>query len=261
MLASSDISEIYVTDARRTQETAQPLADVKQLSVRMVPANDITRLVQAIRKRGSGTTTLVVGHSNTVPDLIAMLGGPRFRIEEPDFDNLFIVSVSGQDVSVVHLRYGTKIAGLMSSLTAASPTNGGSQVMRIKFRRSGGFAGMPGLDVEGAVDLEDKAPKVVSKAASYQRTLDAPEIAQLRSAATPATILQAGKAVASRAGKIYDGYQYDITVETNDGKNESLTLNSADGAELNQMAPGLGHLVQWIDNEAQRIKEHRLRDR
>jgi hypothetical protein len=87
-------------------------------------------------------------------------------------------------------------------------------------------------------------------------------VEQLRSAADPAHISRAKAALASQPSKLRDGYQYDITVATNDGKIHKLTLNAAGGGDpVNQLAPGLGNLVGWIDNEAEKIKEHRLSNR
>jgi len=50
-------------------------------------------------------------------------------------------------------------------------------------------------------------------------------------------------------------------VATSDGKTQKVTLNAAGGEEVGRVAPGVGRLVQWIDQEAQRIKEHRLQNR
>jgi hypothetical protein len=134
--------------------------------------------------------------------------------------------------------------------------------MQIRFTRSGGLAGMPGLNVEGTVDLGDQGAKVTSESSKYRRELAPPEVEQLRGAADPEGMSRARTALASRSTKVYDGYQYDITVATKDGKSHKLTFNAAGGGtELNQVAPGLGNLVQWIDNEAQKIKEHRLSNR
>ena len=57
--------------------------------------------------------------------------------------------------------------------------------MQIKFARSGGLAGMPGLSVEGTVDLGDQGAKVTSDSAKYQRELVPQEVEQLQSAADP----------------------------------------------------------------------------
>ena len=52
---------------------------------------------------------LVVGHSNTVPEVMKALGVPAPTIEDNEFDNLFIVmpgrQPSGQSPQVIRLHY------------------------------------------------------------------------------------------------------------------------------------------------------------
>lgn len=255
MLATTGVSAIYATEFRRTQETAQPLADLMHLVVRHIDADKTPVLVDAIRKRQSGVV-VAVGHSNTVPAIIAALGGPPVQIREAEFDTLFVVSIAGGDVSVVRLRYGPGMTSTQASIPAK-----GSRVMKISFVRSGGLAAMPGLRVEGVVDLDDRGAKVTSEPSKYRRELPTAEVEQLRLVADPARMSQARAALASPSRKLYDAYQYDITVDTSDGKRQRLTFNAAGGDEVDQAAPGLGSLVRWIDNEAERIKEHRLGNR
>ena len=129
--------------------------------------------------------------------------------------------------------------------------------MKINFVRSGGFAAMPGLTVQGVVDLDDRAGKVTSESRKYQRELPPREVEQLRLAADPARMAQARAALTALSRKLNDAYQYDITVVTRDGKSQKLTFNAAGGDDVDRAAPGLGGLVRWIDDEAQKIKEHR----
>ena len=66
---------IYVSRYRRAQESAAPLA--AKLAIRPViydPANT-DALVQAVKAEHGNV--LVVGHSNTVPDIVERLGGVR----------------------------------------------------------------------------------------------------------------------------------------------------------------------------------------
>ena len=66
---------IYVSRFRRAQETAAPLA--ARLGLRPIvydPANG-DALVAAVKAEPG--TVLVVGHSNTVPDIVERLGGAR----------------------------------------------------------------------------------------------------------------------------------------------------------------------------------------
>ncbi len=252
MLSAAGVSAVYATESRRTQETAQPLADLLHLAVQRIDAERTADLVDAIQKRQNGVV-VVVGHSNTVPRVIVALGGPSVEVGETEFDALFVVSIASGEVSVVRLRYG----GTAPPMQASSLSNRRSQVMKINFVRSGGFAAMPGLTVEGVVDLDDRAGKVTSASRKYQRDLPSQEVERLRLAADPARMSQAKPALAALSRKLNDAYQYDITVVTGDGKSQKLTFNAAGGDDVDKAAPGLGGLVRWIDDEAQKMKEHR----
>jgi hypothetical protein len=81
--------------------------------------------------------------------------------------------------------------------------------LQIKFVRSGGLAGMPGLNVEGTIDLGDPVAKVSSEAVKYRRDLTGPEAEQLRTAADPVAISRAKSALASRPSAARDAYRYE----------------------------------------------------
>jgi broad specificity phosphatase PhoE len=105
MLAASGVTSIYVTDYLRTQQTAEPLASLLHLTPQRIDAKKIPDLAAAIRGHKDGIV-LVVGHSNTVPEIIAGLGGPAVKIEDGEYDSLFVLTISGKDVSLLRLRYG-----------------------------------------------------------------------------------------------------------------------------------------------------------
>lgn len=66
---------IYVSSPKRAQQTAAPLAERLRLTPKIYDAKDTAALVAAVKaERG---TVLVVGHSNTVPDIVEQLGGAR----------------------------------------------------------------------------------------------------------------------------------------------------------------------------------------
>jgi broad specificity phosphatase PhoE len=66
---------IYVSTTRRALETAVPLAAELHLAPKEYGPADVAGLVARVRReRGP---VLVVGHSNTVPEIVAALGGAR----------------------------------------------------------------------------------------------------------------------------------------------------------------------------------------
>ena len=88
-LAKAEIRSVFTTRFRRTQETARPLADLLQLTP--IEESDTVELVGKLRAHG-GETVLVVGHSDTVPDVIKAFGGPSVTIADDAFDDLFVLS-------------------------------------------------------------------------------------------------------------------------------------------------------------------------
>lgn len=66
---------IYVSSTRRAQQTAAPLAGRLKLSPKIYDPRDTPGLIAAVSAETG--TVLIVGHSNTVPDIIEKLGGKR----------------------------------------------------------------------------------------------------------------------------------------------------------------------------------------
>ena len=106
MLADAGITGIYSTDYARTRETAAPLARATDLGVTLYDPSEPTQFTEFLKKKPG--RHLVIGHSNTVPDLVDRLGGtPGPDIdEESEYDRLYIVTRDGVGkVSTVLLRY------------------------------------------------------------------------------------------------------------------------------------------------------------
>ena len=90
LLKDAEISAIYTTEFKRTQQTAAPLAKALHLDPATIPAKDQAGLIAKLR--GSSGNVLVVGHGNTIPDLLKTLGiTTSVNIADNDYDNLFIV--------------------------------------------------------------------------------------------------------------------------------------------------------------------------
>jgi broad specificity phosphatase PhoE len=110
-LAEARIDTIVVTQFRRTRDTAAPLSHALKLTPVVVEAGTDTaqhaRQVAAAVRRG-GHAVLVVGHSNTVPAIIAALGGPAMQeLCETAYANLFTMTLApGQPARLVHGHYG-----------------------------------------------------------------------------------------------------------------------------------------------------------
>ncbi len=103
VLKDAGVTAIYATEFKRTQETAAPLAKAIGVPVTTVPSKDLAALVTHI-KAAKGNV-LVVGHSNTVPDIVKALGVTApVTVEDGDYDNLFVVRLGGTP-SAIRLHY------------------------------------------------------------------------------------------------------------------------------------------------------------
>lgn len=104
MLRSAEVEHVFASQFKRTQETAQPLAAAEDLETTVVTAKDI----DALAKQLSATkgASLVVGHSDTVGDIIKALGvKEEVTISDDEYDNLFVVVRTRGEARLVRLRF------------------------------------------------------------------------------------------------------------------------------------------------------------
>jgi len=103
ILKDSQITSVFVTEFKRTQETAAPTAREAHVSHAVVSANDIGALVEKLRALNGNA--LVVGHGNTIPDLLKALGiATPVSIPEDDYTEIFVVLV-GDAPQLLRLHY------------------------------------------------------------------------------------------------------------------------------------------------------------
>jgi broad specificity phosphatase PhoE len=109
-LARANLRAIYHSDTSRARDTAAPLAALLGLTPKVRPARDTSGLVREILTEHRGEQVLIVGHSNTVPQMIRAAGGPDLPdLAEDAFDDLFVLTAVGRvgrRVTLVHLTYG-----------------------------------------------------------------------------------------------------------------------------------------------------------
>ena len=90
-LADAGIQAIYVTQYRRTQDTARPLAEKLNLKALQTPPSNEALAIR-LKSQHPNDVVLMVGHSNTIPAIIKALGGPGVTIADNEFDNLFVLA-------------------------------------------------------------------------------------------------------------------------------------------------------------------------
>lgn len=84
------LKAIYVSNFKRTRETAAPLAATLGVTPETYDPGDTPAIVA--RAKAAGGPVLIVGHSNTVPDIVAQLGGARPEaLKHEDFGDLWTI--------------------------------------------------------------------------------------------------------------------------------------------------------------------------
>jgi len=87
------VGAIITTQFERTRATAAPTASALGIAPEVVTASGRTHaqdVAAAIRKH-AGQTVLVVGHSNTIPEIIGALGATVPPMCDAEYDNLYVV--------------------------------------------------------------------------------------------------------------------------------------------------------------------------
>jgi broad specificity phosphatase PhoE len=85
---------IYVTDYKRTRQSVAPLAARLRLTPIPYDPRDTPGLVA--RVRAGPHPALIVGHSNTVPDIVEQLGGTRpGALVHEDFGDIWRIGPEG----------------------------------------------------------------------------------------------------------------------------------------------------------------------
>ena len=121
ILGDAGVKTIITSQFVRTKSTAEPLATksgvtATVISLKLNPSNprqiaeESTREVVSKILEKPGENVLVVGHSNSIPDVIKMLGGDVVpTIDEQKFNNLFVVTIYAKGkAKVAHLKYGSE---------------------------------------------------------------------------------------------------------------------------------------------------------
>lgn len=107
-LKGQKIDSIFATNYKRTKLTGFPLADKIGISVKTYNPDQIKALAAQLIENAKGKNILVVGHSNTVLEIIEAFGGekPVKPLTDDDYDYLFTVTVKGKKTEVKTSRYG-----------------------------------------------------------------------------------------------------------------------------------------------------------
>ncbi|MCU1306032.1 MAG: histidine phosphatase family protein [Acidobacteriaceae bacterium] len=120
-LRDAQIKSGFVTEFKRTQQTAEPELKQAGVTATVVPAADVAQTAALAKKAAVAGNVLVVGHSNTVPQIVQSLTGdakpgqaPAPNMSDSEYDRLTIVQFFGEaNPQVTTLHYC--ISGPVSS--------------------------------------------------------------------------------------------------------------------------------------------------
>ena len=105
VLAHKNIRHIYSTNTLRTRSTAGPLSEEKHIEVEIY--SNIDSLINLLKSlRGN---VLVIGHSNTVDDIVNKISGKKEipeDLKDSDYDNLFILKGKNGHYHFTRKKYG-----------------------------------------------------------------------------------------------------------------------------------------------------------
>lgn len=110
MLQSVTINSIYSTPYNRTKQTALPLANALGKTITEYnTALTYPNLAKQLKDENKNKVALVVGHSNTIPELLKVFSNNTFvtQIHDSVYDNLYIVTLPNQQATrIINLKYG-----------------------------------------------------------------------------------------------------------------------------------------------------------
>ncbi|ROH93480.1 histidine phosphatase family protein [Stagnimonas aquatica] len=110
-LAEARVGAILTSPLRRTRDTAAPTAAANGLKPQVVgfeggTAAHVAAVAAAVRAQDAATV-LVVGHGNTVPAILAALGGPVLPdFCESSYGHLLVLSLDASPPRLLRARYG-----------------------------------------------------------------------------------------------------------------------------------------------------------
>lgn len=107
ILGETGIQAIYTSQYDRTRLTAEPIAKQLSIPIRQIDALKTPDLVSEVLRKNKGQVVLIVGHSNSVPEIIQAFGGPALdEIDETRYDNLFVLTICQPGTAkLVKLKY------------------------------------------------------------------------------------------------------------------------------------------------------------
>ncbi|HYE53535.1 MAG TPA: phosphoglycerate mutase family protein [Chitinophagaceae bacterium] len=105
LLKTEKIAHIYSTNTIRTRTTAEPTSRHYNLTIETYGPRPDSGFINKVK--GLNQNVLIVGHSNTVDDIVNMLLGEAKLSDLPDaeYDNLFVVTIKNGTATLERRKF------------------------------------------------------------------------------------------------------------------------------------------------------------
>jgi phosphohistidine phosphatase SixA len=100
ILKDKKIAYVFATNTIRAKSTAQPTSDYFHLSTTMYGPKPDSAFISLVKSKKKNV--LIVGHSNTVDDIVNMLCGEKKvagDLPDAEYSKLYIIKVKGKKIS------------------------------------------------------------------------------------------------------------------------------------------------------------------
>ena len=99
------LNQVYSTDYNRTRETAAPVAALKSVNIQSYGPRNLVEFATKIKALNH---VLVVGHSNTTPQILSLMGGEDINIEESDYGVVYKLQKYGFEMTTQSIHISLK---------------------------------------------------------------------------------------------------------------------------------------------------------
>lgn len=107
VLGDSGVTQVYVTQLKRTGQTAAPLVAKTKAKLRVLPAEDLAALDRELRALPAGSVALVVSHGGRLEPLLEGFGHKVKAIAREEYDRMYWMTlVEGKSAGLTQIRYG-----------------------------------------------------------------------------------------------------------------------------------------------------------
>ncbi|MEJ5993866.1 histidine phosphatase family protein [Pedobacter sp. Du54] len=107
-LKGESLDSIFSTNYKRTKLTGYPTADKIGLAIKIYDPAKQKEFAEGLIKNAKGKKMLIIGHSNTVQEILVAFGvaKPVKELTDDDYDYIFLLTLKGDKKDVKVDRYG-----------------------------------------------------------------------------------------------------------------------------------------------------------